>query len=78
VERIMVDRLMHRLCDTLGYLLCELAFKTDCRGPFAWAYRRGCWFYAQGSNAGVRCSDLVENSAFCSGSDEPFYIRRPR
>jgi len=31
--------------DALGYLFCELAFKTDCRGPFAYCYRLGCWFY---------------------------------
>jgi len=28
--------------ETLGYLLCELAFKTSCRGPFTYAYRAGC------------------------------------
>ena len=33
--------------ETLGYLLCELAFKTDCCGPFALAYRAGCWCYAK-------------------------------
>jgi len=31
----------------LGWLLCELAFKTGCRGPFAYAYRAGCWFYGK-------------------------------
>jgi hypothetical protein len=38
--------------DTLGYLLCELAFKTDCRGPFAWCYRLGCWFYSKAPDTG--------------------------
>ena len=35
----------------LGYALCELAFKTDCCGPFAYAYRAGCWFYGKAGNA---------------------------
>ena len=42
---------MHKLkfefWDTLGYVFCELAFKTDCRGPFAYAYRAGCWCYGR-------------------------------
>jgi hypothetical protein len=37
----VLDRLTFRTLDALGYLLCELAFKTGCRGPFAWAYRGG-------------------------------------
>jgi hypothetical protein len=44
-------RLMSRFCDVAGYVLCELAFKADCRGPFAWAYRLGCWFYGIGGDA---------------------------
>ena len=50
----MFDRFTYRLCDTLGYLLCELAFKTDCRGPFAWAYRLGCSLYGMGTEAALR------------------------
>ena len=34
-----------KIFNTLGYLLCELAFKTDCWGPFGWCYRAGCWCY---------------------------------
>jgi hypothetical protein len=32
---MMLDRFVYRLFDALGWLLCELAFKTDRRGPFA-------------------------------------------
>ncbi len=46
-----LDRLTYRLSDALGYLLCELAFKADCRGPFAWCYRVGCWFYSKADAA---------------------------
>lgn len=74
----MFDQFMYRSCDVLGHVLCELAFKTDCRGPFAWAYRLGCWFYGQATDAGVRCGKLVENSAFRRGSYEPLYVRHPR
>ncbi len=47
-------RLKYRgqLFDTIGYLLCELAFKADCRGPFAWCYRMGCWFYSKAPDSG--------------------------
>jgi len=31
----------------LGYILCELAFRTDCWGPFKHAYRAGCWCYGK-------------------------------
>jgi hypothetical protein len=74
----MFDQLMYRSCDMLGYVLYDLALKIGCRGPFAWAYRLGCWFYGQATDAGVRCGELVENSAFRRGSHEPFYVRRPR
>ncbi len=70
----MFDRVIYRACDALGFLLCELAFKTDCRGPFAWAYRAGCWFYGTGTDAAVRCGALIENPAFRLGGDEPFHI----
>jgi hypothetical protein len=49
------DRFRYQIGDALGYFLCELAFKTDCRGPFQYAYRLGCWFYGQATDAGVRC-----------------------
>ena len=74
----MFDRVIYRACDALGFLLCELAFKTDCRGPFAWAYRAGCWFYGTGTDAAVRGGALIENPAFRLGGDEPFYIARRR
>jgi len=37
--------------DTLGWLLCEAAFRTGCRGPMALAYRAGCWCYEQADKA---------------------------
>lgn len=68
------DRATYRLGDALGYPLCELAIKTDCRGPFAFAYRAGCWFYGQATAAGIRCGELVQNPALGLGLDEPLYI----
>jgi hypothetical protein len=35
----------YEITDWLGWFFCELAFKTDCFGPFAYAYRLGNWFY---------------------------------
>jgi hypothetical protein len=72
----MLDRITYRFSDTMGYLLCELAFKTDCRGPFALAYRAGCWFYGKATDLGIRSGVLVENPAYRAGGDEPLYIRR--
>jgi len=72
------DRLTYRLCDALGYLFCELAFKADCRGPFQFSYRFGCWLYGQATDAGLRCGELVQNPAFGRRMDEPLYILRRR
>ncbi len=72
------DRLTHQIGDVLGYFLCELAFKADCRGPFQYAYRLGCWFYSQATDAGVRCGHLVGNPAFGRDLNAPFYVRRSR
>jgi len=47
----MMARARFHACEWLGYVLCELAFKTDCRGPFAYAYRAGCWFYGKAEAA---------------------------
>jgi hypothetical protein len=43
----MITTVKIHALETLGWALCELAFKTDCRGLFAWAYRAGCWCYSQ-------------------------------
>ena len=43
----MIGRAKYWTCEMLGYALCELAFKTHCWGPFAYAYRAGCWFYGK-------------------------------
>ena len=69
------DRVTYRLGDTLGYLLCELAFKAECRGPFAMLYRMGCWCYGVATDAGLRCGDLIINAALGSGDDAPLYVR---
>jgi hypothetical protein len=74
---MMLDRFVYRLFDALGWLLCELAFKIDCRGPFALSYRVGCQLYGKATAAGIRCGDLVKNPAFRPGSDEPLYVRCP-
>ncbi|MGC1779911.1 MAG: hypothetical protein WBB34_18410 [Xanthobacteraceae bacterium] len=70
------DRLIYRLGDALGYSLCELAFKTSCRGPFAWSYRAGCWCYGKATDAGVRSGDLVVDAQFRPGGDAPLYVGR--
>lgn len=38
---------MSRIFEALGWVLCEAAFRTGCRGPMAFAYRAGCWCYGQ-------------------------------
>jgi hypothetical protein len=43
----MIGRAKYWICEILGYALCELAFKTDCWGPFAWCYRAGCRCYGK-------------------------------
>jgi hypothetical protein len=43
----MLKRVRFWAFEVLGYALCELAFKADCRGPFALAYRAGCWCYGK-------------------------------
>jgi hypothetical protein len=72
------DRLIYRLGEALGYFFCELACKTDCRGPFQHSYRLGCWLYGQATDAGIRCGQLTRNPAFGRGTGEPFYIPRSR
>jgi hypothetical protein len=72
----MRDRAKYWICETLGYALCELAFKTDCRGPFAWAYRAGCWCYHKATDAGIRCGVLVANPHYRSGANQPMYIQK--
>lgn len=75
-DQMLLDRLTYRAGDVLGYLFCELAFKADCRGPFAYAYRLGCWFYGLAADAGLRCGKLVHNPAFGRGEDQPLYVPR--
>ena len=43
----MRDRARYVLFESLGWLLCELAFKTHCFEPFSLAYRAGCWCYGK-------------------------------
>lgn len=47
-------RLKFELWNSLGWLLCELAFKTGCRGPFAYAYRAGSWCYGRADDFDLR------------------------
>lgn len=70
----MRDRVTYEVCERLGYALCELAFMTDCRGPFAYAYRAGCWVYGKSTDAGIRCGALIENPAYRGRIGEPQYI----
>ena len=71
----MLDRATYEVCERLGYALCELAFKTDCRGPFAYAYRVGCWCYGKALDAGIRSGALIKNPAYRGGDDGgPQYI----
>jgi hypothetical protein len=51
-------------------------FQDHCRGPFAWAYRAGCWFYMTSDEPGVRCGELVPNPAYRRGGEGPIYLRR--
>ena len=46
-------RLKSEIWDSLGWVLCELAFKTGCRGPFAFAYRAGCWCYGRADDFNI-------------------------
>jgi hypothetical protein len=75
-RQVLLDRIKYRLGEALGYLFCELAFKTDCRGLFQYFYRLGCWLYDIATDAGVRCGELVQNPAFGHELDQPFYIPR--
>jgi hypothetical protein len=71
-----LDRIVFWSGDTLGYLLCELSFRAECRGPFALAYRAGCWCYGKGDDAGIRCGELIENPDYRPDAEQPLYIRR--
>jgi hypothetical protein len=73
-----LDRITFRICEGLGYALCELAFRTGCRGPFALAYRAGCWFYGKVDEPGIRSGELVPNPNYRPGVDasEPMYLHR--
>lgn len=70
----MRDRATYELGERLGYILCELAFRADCRGPFAYAYRAGYWFYGKATDAGIRSGALIANPACRAGNGEPLYI----
>jgi hypothetical protein len=73
---LMRNRFAFHLLDALGYLLCELAFKTECRGPFAWSYRAGCWCYGKATDVGICWGELVANPLFQSGTGLPRHVRR--
>lgn len=71
-----IDRITFHFCERLGYFFCELAFRTDCRGPFALAYRAGCWFYYKADEPGIRSGELVPNPAYRPGAGLMMYLRR--
>ena len=50
----MMPRWKNQLWNWLGWLLCELAFKTGCRGPFVYAYRAGSWCYGRADDFDAR------------------------
>lgn len=60
--------------ELLGYILCELAFRTDCWGPFSYAYRACCQAYEKSSTYGLACGALVPNPDFGKDKDEPMLI----
>ena len=72
---MILDRARFVVFELLGWLLCELAFKTHCFGPFALAYHGGCWCYGKGTDPGIRCGALVANPRY-GGADEPMYVRK--
>jgi hypothetical protein len=43
----MFDRATYWVFELLGFLFCEVAFRMNCRGPFAWSYRAGYWCYGK-------------------------------
>jgi hypothetical protein len=71
-----IDCITFHVCEELGYFFCELAFKTHCWGPFAWAYRAGCWFYGKADEPGMRSGELVPNPAYRPGGEQPTHLRR--
>lgn len=72
----IIDRITFHVCETLGYALCEPAFKTHCWGPFSFAYRVGCWFYGKADEPGIRSEELVPNPNYRPGGEGPMYLRR--
>lgn len=70
------DRLTFYCYEMAGYALCELAFRTHCWSPFAWAYRAGCWFYGKADEPGIRSGELVPNPAYRPGGKGPTHLRR--
>jgi hypothetical protein len=72
----MLDRASYELFERLGWLLCELAFKTHCFGALALAYRAGCWCYGKSTEPGVRCGALLPNPRYGTSDDEPIYIQK--
>lgn len=69
-----MKRLIWRTLGGLGWLLCEMAFRADCWGPFAWAYRAGCAAYHAEVDLGERWGFLVENPLAASDPDQPRLI----
>lgn len=58
----VLKRIGGPILDIVGCPLCELACKADCRGPFALAYRAGCWCYGNADD--FRCNDGLPGEAW--------------
>jgi hypothetical protein len=71
-----IDQLTFLYCDMAGNALCEVAFRTHCWGPFAWAYRAGCWFNGKAGELGIRSGELVPNPGCGPGGRRPMYLWR--
>lgn len=69
-------RLLYRILGSTAWVLCEIAFKTDCWGPFAWFYRAGCYVYHLEIVFGERHGFLVPNPR-AHETDQPRLIEAP-
>ena len=59
--------------ELLGYLLCEIAFKTGCWGLFKYAHMAGNWAYGAADDYGNKCGAFIENPKW-GQEDEPRFI----
>ena len=60
--------------DWLGWLFCELSFRTPEWLPHVWSYDVGCRLYGAALGLGVRHGVLVVNPKY-GEPGEPYYVR---